>query len=189
MLLDIGTGILWGVLFDNFSNLHSLSTFALFGAAANLAPDLDYIYHLYKGGNTKNDHRHREVFHKPYFLLLGAVIIGLAFDWLLAGLFVLGALTHFLHDSIGIGWGVQWLAPFSSDHFAFLYRVHTAAKPQPAKQLVYRWPNKDIDKLNRQHGDPDWFRNTYLKWHPFAVFEGLVLLIALVVLWLAARSA
>lgn len=179
MLLDIGIGIIWGILFDSLSDAHSLATFVSFGVFAALAPDMDFIYHLLSGGTMKDDHRHREVFHKPYFLAAGWLVISLVADASLAWLFVVGALGHFVHDSIGIGWGVQWLAPLKSDHYTFFYRVHTADKPAPPKRRLYVWPNKDIDELNRRYGDEQWFKNTYLKWHPFAVFELAVFLLAL----------
>lgn len=187
MLLDIGIGIIWGILFDSFSDAHSLGTFVWFGIFSALSPDMDFIYHLLSGGTMKDDHRHREVFHKPYFLLAGWLVVALIASPVLAWLFVVGALGHFIHDSIGIGWGVQWLAPFKSDHYTFLYRVHTADKPAPPKKRLYVWPNSDIDKLNAQYGDENWFKNTYLKWHPFATFEFVVFILALLALyWYAA---
>lgn len=184
MLLDIGLGIIWGIVFDMVVGDHSLGTYVWFGIFAALSPDMDFIYHLLRGGTMHDDHRHREVLHQPIFLLAGLVIFGLLFSWSLGWLFVVGALGHFVHDSIGIGWGVQWFAPLKTDHYTLLYRVHTADKPAPPKKLVYVWPNKDIDKLNKQYGDDDWFKNTYLKWHPFAIVELAVFVLSLVILWL-----
>lgn len=184
MLLDIGIGILWGLLFDALSDAHSLQSFLLFGIFAALSPDMDFVYHLLKGGSFKNDHRHREVLHQPIFVLVLGIVIALLASPTLALLFVAGSLSHFVHDSIGIGWGVQWLYPLKTDHYTFLYRVHTANKPQPPKKLLYVWPNADIDKLNEQYGDPNWFTNTYKKWHSFAIVELIVFLVSLVVLWL-----
>jgi len=183
MLLDIGLGIIWGILFDSASQAHSLGVFLSVGIASALAPDMDFIYHLATGGTMKDDHRHREVFHKPYFLILGWLIIAAVTDPTLAWLFAAGAAGHFIHDSVGIGWGVQWLAPFKNDHYTFLYRVHTADKPAPPKKLLYVWPNQDIDKLNKRYGDDNWFANTYLKWHPFAIFELAVFILALAALF------
>lgn len=184
MLLDIGVGILLGLAFDSASAAHSLQTFVSFGIFSALSPDLDFIYHLLRGGNAHNDQRHREVLHKPYFLVVGWLLIAMLGSTSLAWLFVTGALSHFIHDSIGIGWGVQWLSPFRSDHFTFFYRVHTADKPKPPKRLVYVWRNSQIDELNREYGDEHWFANTYIKWHPFAVIELVFFIAAIVVLWL-----
>lgn len=187
MLLDIGLGILWGIIFDSLSDAHSLATFVGFGIFAALSPDLDFIYHLLTGGTSHNDHRHREVLHQPLFVVIGLAVFSLWLSSTLGWLFVVGALGHFLHDSIGIGWGVQWLKPLRTDHYTFLYRVHTADKPKPPRRLIYIWPNQDLDNLNKRYGDPDWFRHTYLKWHPFAVFELVLFVSVLLVLWLYIR--
>lgn len=183
MLLDIGVGIILGILFDSVSSAHNLITFISFGIFAALSPDLDFIFHLLRGGNTHNDQRHREILHKPYFLLVGWLVVATLLSPVLAWLFVVGALSHFVHDSIGIGWGIQWLSPFRTDHFTFFYRVHTADKAKPPKRSIYVWPNNKIDELNRRYGDENWFKNTYLKWHPFAVFELAVFLLAVSVLY------
>jgi hypothetical protein len=116
------------------------------------------------------------------------MIVALIFSPTLAWLFAVGILGHFIHDSIGIGWGVQWLAPLKSDHYTFFYRVHTADKLAPPKKRLYIWPNKDIDHLNKQYGDEDWFKNTYIKWHPFAIFEFVVFIAALLALYLYTRG-
>lgn len=187
MLLDIGAGILLGLAFDSASTAHGLLSFVSFGIFFALSPDLDFIYHLLRGGNAHNDQRHREIMHKPYFLLVGWLFIAMLGSTTLAWLFVAGALSHFVHDSIGIGWGVQWLAPFKTDHFTFFYRVHTANKPKPPKRWLYVWPNSQIDELNHKYGDEQWFTNTYVKWHPFAVIEAVVFIGALVALWLYVR--
>ena len=188
MLLDIGVGILLGLLVNTFSSEYSTTIFVAMGVFATLAPDIDFIYHLIKGGNLKNDHRHREVLHQPVFLLVGTILFGLLFSPILGLVFALGVISHFIHDSIGIGWGVQWLYPFKTDHFTFFYRVHTANKPKPPKKVIYVWPNDKIDELSREYGDPDWVKNIYLKWHPFAIFELIVFVVALVVWYLVSRS-
>lgn len=182
MLLDIGVGILTGIGFDAVSEAHALSTFVLVGILGSLSPDFDFIYHILRGGTTKNDHRHREVLHNPIFLLIGWVVIYAVSSPELAWLFFITASLHFLHDSIGIGWGVQWLWPIRTDHYTFFYRVHTANKPKPPKRMIYIWPNQSLDELHVKYGDADWFKNTYLKAHPYAIFEAVVFALAIAVL-------
>lgn len=183
MLLDIGVGILLGILFDANSDQYGLPTFLLVAVFGALAPDMDYIYHLFSGGNSQNDHRHREILHNPLFLAAGWLLFAVFASPLLAGLFTLGVLAHFVHDSIGIGWGVQWLFPLKRNHYGFFYRVHTAVhKPKPPRRLLYIWPNDQLDALQEQYGDPEWFSNTYKRWHPYAVFEIVIFIIALVAL-------
>jgi hypothetical protein len=186
MLLDIGVGIILGIGASVLSDNYSLAVFVGIGIFSTLSPDIDYIYHLLRGGSTKDDHRHREILHNPLLLLIGGLLIWVFISLELAILFTVGAISHFIHDSIGIGWGVQWLYPLTSNHYSFFYIAHTAKqKPKPPKRLIYIWPDDQIDKLQEKYGDPNWFENTYLKWHPFAIFELIVFIISLLALWLA----
>lgn len=188
MLLDIGVGILLGIAYSNLVSGFSLTLLVGFGVFAALSPDFDFIFHLSKGGKFQNSHRHREVLHNPLiFLPLGALITAV-FSPPLAGLFVLGALSHFIHDSIGLGWGVRWLYPFVNNNYAFGYRVRTGNHAKLPRQKFYVWPNDKIDELSKEYGDPDWVKNIYLKWHPFAIFELVVFVVSLVVWYLVSRT-
>ncbi len=182
MLLDIGVGILLGVYVHSLGADMSLNTLSFWGALFALSPDADFMIHLFQGGRFHNSHRHRELFHNPLiFIPLGTLIVGL-FNVYLAWLFFLASLSHMIHDSIGIGWGVRWLWPFKNNNYALGYRVRTGKHARLPRQRFYVWPNDKIDELSKKYGDPDWFRNTYLRWHPFAVFELAVFILALIVL-------
>jgi hypothetical protein len=187
MLLDIGVGVLLGVTWHAAGFYGSLAATVIFGVFSALSPDLDFIYHLSKGGSTKNAHRHRELLHNPLvFIPLGAAVTALI-EPAVAGLFALGALSHMIHDSIGIGWGVQWLFPFSKNHYALGYRVRTGNHARLPKQKYYVWKNEEMDELTKKYGDPNWFANTYKRWHPFAIVETLVFVLALGVLYVYTR--
>ena len=188
MLLDIGVGILLGVFFDAFiSNDLSLATYVLFGIFSALSPDFDFLFHLSKGGKFHNSHRHRELLHNPLVFIPTGSFIAYLIQPSLSGLFAAGAFSHMVHDSIGIGWGVRWLWPFTDYNYALGYRVRTGNHAKLPRQRFFIWPNKDIDRLSKEFGDQDWFRNTYLKWHPYAVFELGVFLAAVAALWLYTR--
>ena len=94
-------------------------------------------------------------------------------------LFALASLGHFIHDSIGIGWGVQWLYPFIKDHYSFfyIYKPRWRAERLPRRWL-YIWKHDEIDALDARYGDPDWIRNIYFRGHPYAVTEFAVFLAA-----------
>jgi hypothetical protein len=92
-------------------------------------------------------------------------------------------LCHFVHDGIGIGWGVQWFYPIKENHYMFFYRYHAPSKPPIPFQYMYSWKPEEVDALAEKHGDPDWIKNIYFKWHPYAIAELLGLLIALAILY------
>jgi hypothetical protein len=180
MFFDIGAGIFLGLFYGQFTDAFTINQLALFGAAFSLLPDADFIFHMFRGGKIHSSHRHRELLHNPIiYSVLGSMIMYFIEPQLI-GLFILGGLIHFLHDSIGIGWGVRWLYPFLNLNYAFLYRVRTGNHKNLPKKLFYVWKNEDIDKLADQYGDKEWFKNTYLKFHPYAVSELLVFVVALI---------
>src|ERR1043166_1457460 len=111
MFLDLGVGILAGLL---------LKEPVWLGIIFSLLPDIDALVNLAQFKSTRFAYHHRDLLHKPMvFAVLG---VGLyLFNSTLGALFLLCSLAHFVHDSIGIGWGVQWLWPFNTDHFSFLY--------------------------------------------------------------------
>ena len=94
-------------------------------------------------------------------------------------LFTLCSIAHFIHDSIGLGWGIQWLYPFKKNYYQFFYTVNKNAN----KSLVYSYKPEELDSLAEKYGDKDWFKNIYLKFHPYSIIEFLVFLISLVVLF------
>ena len=42
---------------------------------------------------------------------------------------------------------------------------------------------RDIDAIEKEHGDPDWVHNIYVRLHPFALVEFAVFALALVALY------
>ena len=95
-------------------------------------------------------------------------------------------MAHFIHDSVGIGWGVQWLYPFKKDHYSFFYQYDTYSKIP--KKLIYVWKDGEIERLEREYGNPNWFHDIYLRGHPYGLVEYAVFLAALVALYVFARS-
>src|SRR3989338_3986025 len=71
--------------------------------------------------------------------------------------------------------GISWAA------FFFLFQPHSRA--QLPFKFIYIWRAGQFDEINKKLGDPDWFKNIYLNWHPFAVIEYLVFIISIVALY------
>ncbi len=182
MLFDIGIGILLGIIFDASSNVYTLAGFVMFGIFFALLPDLDFPIHFLRGGSFDDEYKHRNLLHVPLLLWpIGSVIVYFI-NPILIPMFLLGTAIHFLHDSVGIGWGVRWLYPFSKTHYAFLYRVRTGTFKDIPRQLVYAWTPAEVDEYAELYHDEDWIRNIYYKWHPYAIGEAAVFIVAVIAL-------
>lgn len=187
MFLDIGLGIISSIIVSKL--FHVGLSWGLIGLGIGFAlmPDLDFIFYLMKHGNSKSIHRHRDLLHLPLlYIPIGFVILYFV-NIPVAMLFVLCSLCHFLHDSFGIGWGVQWLYPLSTNHFMLLYRYHAPEKPAVPFRVLYSWKRSEIDELSKKYGDDNWFRNIYLKMHPFAIMEWVGFLLAIVILYVVKK--
>jgi hypothetical protein len=149
------------------------------GIIFSLLPDSDFLYHLYKRGSKDDkDHEHRDLFHYPILFILIGLIIGY-FSVSYAFLFTLATLLHLLHDSIGIGWGIQWLWPINKNYFTFLYRYQPKHKEIFPKKLIYIHKPHEISELSKKYGDENWIKNIYFKFHPYSLIEWLVFIFAI----------
>ncbi len=183
MPLDIGIGIIMAIVASELFRVQLNFLLVLVGVIGALAPDFDYIVHLLQGGTSRNEQHHRELDHYP---LLFVPIIGII-GWYLGGapwsfLLAIGSLLHFIHDSIGVGWGVAWLFPFTTDAYSFFYLFQPPHKPSFSKRLVYVWRKNDIERLQRDYGDEEWLRNVYFSFHPLGIFEYAVMISSLGIL-------
>ena len=185
MHLDIGLGILNAIFISWLFELPLSVSMIVWGILFALAPDLDYLIHLARGGTSKDDYKHRRLLHHPLLFLLISIGVFWVFGKTWGLMFLLGTLGHFVHDSIGIGWGVQWLSPFNKNHYSFFYVYSPPHVPNAfPSQLVYEWKYEELDELNQKYGDSNWLRNIYGKMHPFALAESIVFIAAVAGLYL-----
>ncbi len=184
MLLDIGVGILFALGLAPLLHVEHTFMWILAGVVFALLPDVDALVNLVAHRGLGHEHKHRDLCHLPLLYIPIGVLILFPISYALTTLFVLCSLAHFLHDSIGIGWGVQWLSPINTDHFSFLYLYQPPGKPALPRKWFYRFAHADIDRLDRQYGDHDWIRHIYIELHPYAIVEALVFLVALGALYI-----
>lgn len=183
MFLDIGVGILVSIALADFWNIQLSGWLVAAGVFFALLPDADFIVHLARSGwSSKNAHRHRELFHYPliYIPVGTAALSFFGSEW--AVLFAVSSFLHFLHDSIGIGWGVQWLWPFGKDHYEFFYAYQPPDKPPLSRKLLYVWKHDQMPALVARYGDEHWIRNIYLNFHPYFIVEISVFAIGVIAL-------
>ena len=184
MPLDIGIGIFSAIIVSKLFAVELTPLLVGLGIAFALLPDMDFLYAVARNGH--GDHRaiskHRDLVHYPLLYLPLGALLALPFGPAWSLLFLLASAGHFIHDSIGIGWGIPWLWPFTDKNYSFIYRYSPPGKKLP-QRLIHRWERGKLDQLIDEYGDPDWFRNIYVRLHPFFVAEILFFVIALVALW------
>lgn len=187
MFLDIGAGIILGIL---LGPSHSTTFNVSLGILFCLLPDFDLFFYLTfrKAFNKLSGKRfrdHRELFHHPLpFIVAGSIILAI-FKPDLIPLFIVGSLEHFLHDSIGPGWGIDWAYPFSKKYFKLFCQLDMYHAGVPQK-VIWIWDKKEMNNLTDKYGDEEWIKHMpeYLKLAPiwwsseFSVFVlGIIVLI------------
>ena len=184
MPLDISIGIFAAMIVSRLFGMELSPLLVGLGIGFALLPDIDFLYALWRRGwrDTHAIIRHREYLHYPlvYVLISAAMAPSVGAAW--AALFLLASMGHFIHDSIGLGWGVAWLWPFSNKSYTFLYRYTTPGKRLP-RRFLYRWNREDMDHLIDEYRDADWLRNIYLRLHPVFTVEIAGFMLAVYLLW------
>ena len=176
MFLDIAVGILGALGFSRLTGAELEPVLVGFAVACALLPDADALLHIVRGrGFGKSAHMHRSLLHYPLLLIPGVFVLVLPFDLQLAVLASLLVTAHFVHDSIGIGWGVAWLYPFDRR----LYKLLDDGR-------LIRWrTSEQVEHDAHKHGDPDWLRHTYLRPSRTLIIELVALAAAVWWLWLS----
>jgi hypothetical protein len=170
MPLDIGVGILLAVGISAW--LHEpLTLFLLcFAIAAALLPDIDIVTALF------GTWRHRGIIHYPiiYVPISAALFILVPFPYAL--IFTLGVYLHLIHDTIGTGWGIAWLWPFSRRRFLLFPYGHSQEMG-----TIATWTPEEKPQWSHT-GNHSWIRNIYFRPNPVSFVEYGSLLIALLTL-------
>ena len=182
MFLDIGVGILLSIILSNFFGVDLSSQLILAGVGFSLLPDLDIFVELAKRGRIggRVQGHHRELTHFPLTYLPVLLLIYWFLGQVYAALFGLAVLAHFLHDGVGMGWGIKWWWPFSSRSYKFF----SEKNGRFSLKFLVSWSPNELKEVIHRHGDDHWLRNFYLKLHPIAVFEFLFFVLALIILFL-----
>ena len=185
MFLDIAAGIFLSILVSWLFSSPLSFAFMMAGIAAVLLPDIDFLIHVLRGGNLRESaHTHREILHYPILFIPVVSLLFYLYDPRWALLFGLGALFHFLHDSVGLGWGVMWLGPFSWKSYKFF----SEKDGSNSRRLVMYWEPEELNAIieeRAKHTDTNWIKNTYFRLTPTLIIELLSLFAALLIfIWL-----
>jgi hypothetical protein len=179
MPLDIGVGLILGVLLSTFTALNYGLCLSV-GVIAALLPDLDYVW---KAIQTKKlpDSEHRDGLHYPILFIPFVVLVGLLLSPQIGLVFALGSLCHFLHDSVGIGFGIKWLFPFKKNSYLFLFQIKTPTNKNMPRQRFYSWNDAERAEMIRKYAYPGWIKYVYFQPNPFGLFEYAGLLLGIFV--------
>ncbi len=167
MPLDIAIGIFISLFVTHAFSIHASALLVILGIGAALFPDLDNVIPQWR----RAPYDHRNVLHWPLAYIPLSLVVFLVFGNMYGTLFSLGVLWHLVHDTVGIGWGVTWLAPFSMRKFMF---------PESGRRREYGWfmtwlPDEEAAMAAKWH-DPHWLRNWYFtpNWLVFTECVALV---------------
>lgn len=172
MPLDIAVGIFLSLGVAHDFHFHASILLVLFGIGGALFPDIDNVIPLLE----RTTYDHRSFLHWPVLYVPFCIVF-----WVLnpvyGKLFTLGVLWHLLHDTIGIGWGVAWLAPFSKRKFLF---------PEKGRRREYgffmTWlPEQESAMATKWH-DPHWLTTWYLRPNLLAFIEYTALFVSVLAL-------
>lgn len=183
MPLDIGVGLMLGVLLSSLTTLGYGWSLAI-GVSATLMPDLDYIWKAIRTKKLPNS-EHRDGLHYPLIIVPLAGIIGLVINPHVGLILALGTLIHFVHDSVGIGFGVKWLFPFKQNSYLFLFQIKTPKNKNMPKQRLYSWSDKERSEMIRKYAYPNWITYVYLHPNVYGLFEYSIFAIGVVIAILA----
>lgn len=179
MTLDIGVGLLLGLFLNFVSGIDYGLSLAL-GIVASMFPDIDFFLPTVSAGKSPFGHREQVItFHYPLLFVPMVTIIGLIINPWVGLTFFLGSLLHFIHDSMGIGWGIKWLFPLRNKSYFFLYRVPLEAEKGLEKKRLYSWSDKELQGMKSKYHDPHFLKNIYLRPTAYGIVEHLTLLVGI----------
>lgn len=179
MPLDIGAGLILGVLLSLLTTINYALCLSI-GVAAALLPDLDFVFSYLRSKKVPTT-EHRDGLHYPLIVIPVIGLMGLAVSPAVGAVFALGSLIHFIHDSIGIGFGIKWLYPFRKNSYLFLFQIKTPANAAMPKQKFYSWSDRERAEMIKKYAYPDWIRYVYFQLNPYGMFEYFILALGLVV--------
>ncbi len=130
-------------------------------------PDLDGAFHFIKTGKAvadlENGRDHREGLHYPliWTVLFGGFIYFFGINiWLISAYTAI--MLHFLHDMIGIGWGIQVFAPLDWGSYKLFSKKWVSADVS-FTPVVTRYSKSELREALMKYGEADWIERYFCK--------------------------
>lgn len=178
--MDIGLALIAAVLAHTLFGLPLAPHLIVVCLIFILVVDIDCLLRITKHGWVPGfGHEHRDILHWPLvYVPVGSIVVGYLAGWQFGTLFFTLSLAHFIHDSIGTGWGVAWLRPFSRRYYKFLSLQHGDAS-FTLKNFVASWTPDEQHEAASKYGNPNWIRDMYIypieRYRKMLVVEVIVL--------------
>lgn len=171
---DAGLGVLAALFICSLFSVEPTVTYVLVGIVFAYIPDIDWALdkHFWKTGHVAaysgNPYDHREGLHKP---LLWALLIstwGIVFGGLEPFIALVATTLHFLHDTVGTGWGMPWLWPLTKRRFKFFA---TKENTLTLRSPFVSWSYEELPAFIVKYGRSNWKEHCYGSWTGIAIAE------------------
>lgn len=181
MLADIGLGIFVALLAARLFGTELTAQLIGMSVLCALLPDADFIVHaiVHRKMGGKYAHIHRDLFHYPLLYCVVGGLIAVLFGGVWFFIFMTASLAHFVHDTMGIGWGIKWAYPFSKK----IFKLFSTKEGDLSMSASTSWTEKELKKVAKEKGNEHWIRDVYFRWHPIGIIEDLLFVVSLVALW------
>lgn len=172
---DLASGALIAHILVRMTEYHDLPILLMdaIGAIIAVAPDLDIpLYKLIISAKPERITEHRDLLHKPLFIIPIFAILYASVSPFWAYLATLCLLAHFIHDSTGSGYGVKWFLPFSQNTYKLC-----------ENRIICKWTPKETAKNPWSPTLDWWLEEYYLKLTTEGMAGVILAIIALIIIF------
>lgn len=159
MFLDIKLGLAWAILVALIFDHTITASWLTAGVVFALLPDLDFWLEYARRGTVggKVISLHRTLLHAPLTYVPVILFVGSFAGPAWMTLFALGIIGHHIHDSMGMGYGVRWLWPFSTRWYK-LFSGHDGELHYDREHLLVSWSDEEMRALVARRGNDTWLK-------------------------------
>lgn len=185
MFLDIKLGLAWAFLIALLFDRVITPGWIAAGIVFALLPDIDFWLEYWKRGTVGGTviDLHRTLLHAPLTYVPMTLFIGSLYGSAWMCLFGFGVFGHFIHDSMGMGYGIRWLWPFSTRWYK-LFSNKEGEILYDLNHSLASWSPEEMRVLIQDRGNNNWIKEeiAHLREHWQSIAGKLILVIIIIVL-------
>ena len=103
---------------------------------------------------------HRDIAHYPIIVVPCFILTASVFGFFWATVVAANLVTHFVIDSVGVGWGIKWLWPFSKKNYKFLCERDNRS----STRILVSWSPAELRYAIAHYGNIDWLAEYQETW-------------------------